>query len=177
MNARPHVVHLCIVADTHHDWTSFLHCALHAATVVVRGIRTREGRLKMDEKNQMAAQVGFEPPTLRSCGQHSIHYTPDTRRLTSEGSDKESRRFVRPDETPTGLINNAKSHHQMSPLYRSGHAHHYNRRFPHGPPRTLRRPSPIFTVHLALFADHHPYPQYTSQTFTNPPRILSQCER
>ena len=32
-------------------------------------------------------------------------------------------------------------------------------------------------LHLALFADNHPYPHYTSQSFTDPPRILSQCER
>ena len=90
----------------------------------------------------------------------------------SISAERLSTHGVRPDETPSGLINNAKSHHQMSPLYRSCHAQHYNRRFPqpqpHGPPRTLRRPSHIFTVHLALFADNHPYPHYTSQTFADP---------
>ena len=32
----------------------------------------------------------------------------------------------------------------------------------HNTPRTLRRPSHITALHLALFADNHPYPQYTS---------------
>ena len=35
-----------------------------------------EEREKTDEKT-LVAQVGFEPPTFRSCGQRSVHYTTE----------------------------------------------------------------------------------------------------
>ena len=40
---------------------------------------------------------------------------------------------VRPDATYSGLINNAKSHHQMSPLYRSCHTKAQQSTFPPDP--------------------------------------------
>ena len=91
--------------------------------------------------------------------------TPDTRRLTSEGSDNESRQF---DETNKITLNlTTRCHHctlhvtldttiDVSPNL-ALFADHI-----HSTPRTLRRPSP----------------HYTSHSFTDPPpRILSQCER
>ena len=39
-------------------------------------LNEEEEREKTDEKT-LVAQVGFEPPTFRSCGQHSVHYTTE----------------------------------------------------------------------------------------------------
>ena len=39
-------------------------------------LNEEEEREKTDEKT-LVAQVGFEPPTFRSCGQHYVHYTTE----------------------------------------------------------------------------------------------------
>ena len=44
---------------------------------VVRGRRSSEGGLKMEEKTQVS-EVGFEPGTFRSCVGHSNHYATET---------------------------------------------------------------------------------------------------
>ena len=44
---------------------------------VVRGRRSREGRMKTEEKTQVS-EVGFEPGTFRSCVAHFIHYATET---------------------------------------------------------------------------------------------------
>ena len=44
---------------------------------VVRGRRSSEDGLKMEEKTQVP-EVGFEPGTFRSCVDHSNHYATDT---------------------------------------------------------------------------------------------------
>ena len=44
---------------------------------VVRGRRSSEGGLKMEEKTQVS-EVGFEPGTFRSCVEHSNHYATET---------------------------------------------------------------------------------------------------
>ena len=44
---------------------------------VVRGRRSREGRMKTEEKTQVSEE-GFEPGTFRSCVAHSIHYATET---------------------------------------------------------------------------------------------------
>ena len=45
---------------------------------VVRGRRSSEGGLKMEEKTQVS-EVGFEPGTFRSCVEHSNHYATEAR--------------------------------------------------------------------------------------------------
>ena len=125
-------------------------------------LNEEEEREKTDEKT-LVAQVGFEPPTFRSCGQDSVHYTTEASPIPDVLLVKVVTTKAGSSFALTRLINNAKSHHQMSPLYRSCHAQHYNRRFPQ--PRTLRRQSPISTVHLALFDDHlHTTPPTPSPT-------------
>ena len=114
-------------------------------------LNEEEEREKTDEKT-LVAQVGFEPPTFRSCGRHSVHYTTEASPIPDVLLVKVVTTKAGSSFALTRLINNAKYHHQMSPLYRSCHAQHYNRRFPQ--PRTLRRQSPISTVHLALL--HRP---------------------
>ena len=44
---------------------------------VVRGRRSREGRMKTEEKTQVS-EAGFEPATFRSCVAHSIRYATET---------------------------------------------------------------------------------------------------
>ena len=44
---------------------------------VVRGRRSREGRMKTEEKTQVS-EVGFEPGTFRSCVENSIRYATET---------------------------------------------------------------------------------------------------
>ena len=84
---------------------------------------------------------------------------PDTRRLTSEGSDKERRQF---DRTNKITLNITTRCHHCTLRVTLDTTTNPN---PHGPPRTLHRPSHIFTVHLALFADNiHTTPRKPSPT-------------
>ena len=134
-------------------------------------LNEEEEREKTDEKT-LVAQVGFEPPTFRSCGQDSVHYTTEASPIPDVLLVKVVTTKAGSSFALTRLINNAKSHHQMSPLYRSCHAQHYNRRFPK--PRTLRRPSSQYTSHSSTTISTLHLPLLHRPP---PPRILSQCAR
>ena len=87
------------------------------------GKKNERRRIENGRENPNVRGVGFEPGTFRSLVEHSIHYTTDARPIPGVLIVKvlttKAAHDVRPDATSSGLINNAKSHHQMSPLYRS----------------------------------------------------------
>ena len=55
----------------------FLFFIFYFNLTVVRGRRSSEDGLKMEEKTQVS-EVGFEPGTFRSCVGHSNHYATET---------------------------------------------------------------------------------------------------
>ena len=55
----------------------FIFFIFYFNLTVVRGRRSSEGGLKMEEKTQVS-EVGFEPGTFRSCVEHSNHYATET---------------------------------------------------------------------------------------------------
>ena len=89
---------------------------------VVRGRRSSEGGLKMEEKTQVS-EVGFEPGTFRSCVEHSNHYATEARPIpdvlivllnnvpiTMTSYDTHTTRHL------SDTTIHAKSHHRVSPL-------------------------------------------------------------
>ena len=112
--------------------------------IVVRGTRTSEDGLKMEEKTQVP-EVGFEPGTFRSCVDHSNHYATDTPPIPDVLLV-----LVAPKHIHRNVTTTLQSMFTPNP-HPTGHpALFADQPPPHGPPRTLRRPPPIYTVHLAL---------------------------
>ena len=91
--------------------------------IVVRGTRTSEDGLKMEDKTQVP-EVGFEPGTFRSCVDHSNHYTTEARPIpdvlivllnnvpiTMTSYDTHTTRHL--SDTATRTV---RRHHRVSPL-------------------------------------------------------------
>ena len=64
-------------SDRSSDTRALFFILIFFYLTVVRGRRSSEGGLKMEEKTQVS-EVGFEPGTFRSCVEHSNHYATET---------------------------------------------------------------------------------------------------
>ena len=107
--------------------------------IVVRGRRSSEGRMKTEVKTKVS-EVGFEPGTFRSCVEHSIHYATETPPIPDVLLVLVTPKYINRNVTTTLQSTFTPTPTPRATLHPK-------------PTRTLHRPSPIHTVHLALFAD------------------------
>ena len=92
--------------------------------------------MKTEEKTQVS-EVGFEPGTFRSCVEHSNHYATDTPPIPDVLLV-----LVAPKHIHRNVTTTLQSRFTPTPTPRAT--------LHPKPTRTLHRPSPIYTVHLAL---------------------------
>ena len=155
---------------------------------VVRGRRSSEGGLKMEEKTQVY-EVGFEPGTFRSCVEHSNHYATEARPIpdvlivllnnvpiTMTSYDTHTTRHL------SDTTIHAKSHHRVSPLapltWDRCELHQpvlFTVTTPHcspSPPRTVRRSDHLrfrsLPVPITYGSDHFRFPPRTLRRPTAP---------
>ena len=128
---------------------------------VVRGRRSSEGGLKMEEKTQVS-EVGFEPGTFRSCVEHSNHYATETPPIPDVLLVLVAPKYINRNVTTT-----LQSRFTPTPTPQATHSSFFilllllllffffllNTSHSSPPPSSLSPPQP------ALFADHlHPNP-------------------